>query len=380
MRSIWACAAGLAAVPLVASHANALADEVSLVQRVSSRDQPAVFEGEGFQLLCDPLHGCRYHLQTSSTPAPYQLICDDAAGCRYTGVTAPPPDAPGLFQGPDEKMVKSVLYGMYKAAHPKKPALNPMPLMAMAGAAAMAAMPKPGQAPQLPNISKYIPTFPLPDSKQVAKWMNEYKGADHGDLLKPTATGIKYLLEMLAPPKSGQAAPAAEPAHQPSTDEPVAHFVPDNKMCCVQGPSEYIRAKLAKLKASPLGRGYLSTTAVDGTCASQGYTTGPSPEKCFPKASLFLNLAEHPMDPTSEPRLLAEYGMAHGFAAIGKGMAELCKEEPRDGGRRGRSAAAGSPRPRAIAAACSPDASGVPPQRGDVAGSAVDRAPRLCSS
>uniref|UniRef100_A0A7S1S8Y2 Uncharacterized protein n=1 Tax=Alexandrium catenella TaxID=2925 RepID=A0A7S1S8Y2_ALECA len=295
MRSIVACAAALSVAPLAA--AGALSDEAALLQ-TKVHDGPAV-EDNSFELICDELQGCHYRFHTSSTPTPYQLICDDKEGCRYTGVTQPPPKNPPPMlpqQGIDQ-------------------------LVALANKAAVGLMAKP--APKAnplanPNMADLVKNFKLPNMQQMPQlpqmpWTQQQTPRAPQAPQMPQMPDLGKWLQGLAP---------STPA--PSSDEPLAHFVPDNKMCCVEGPSDYIREKVEKIKSSPLGAGYQTTAALNGPCTSKGYDQGPSPEMCFPKAKVWMSRL-HPIDPTSEPRLFADYAATHGWMAIPAGVMELCK-------------------------------------------------------
>jgi len=291
MRSIVACAAALSVAPLAA--AGALSDEAALLQ-TKVHDGPAV-EDNSFELICDELQGCHYRFHTSSTPTPYQLICDDKEGCRYTGVTQPPPKNPPpmLPQKSIDDLVKLANKAM---AAPPAPKANPHANPNLADLMKNLKPPNMQQMPQMPWAQQQAPKAPqlsqmpqLPQMPDLGKW-----------------------LQGLAP---------STPA--PSSGEPLAHFVPDNKMCCVQGPVEYVRGKLAKIKASPIGAGYLAAELVDGPCTSQGYDQGPNKESCFPQATLWLS-KDHAIDPTSELKLVAAYALQHGLASAGKGAKEMC--------------------------------------------------------
>mmetsp|Transcript_15953 Transcript_15953/g.40615 ORF Transcript_15953/g.40615 Transcript_15953/m.40615 type:complete len:168 (-) Transcript_15953:51-554(-) len=118
-----------------------------------------------------------------------------------------------------------------------------------------------------------------------------------------------------------QAAEAAR--HEPVTT--TGFFVPDNGMCCIQGALSYITKVLERLRASPLAAGYANATADAGSCIGQGYVLPAGPDECFPQAQLWLG-AEHPLDPTSEPSLMAAYAAEHGEAALKSGMGAMCAE------------------------------------------------------
>mmetsp|Transcript_27518 Transcript_27518/g.62625 ORF Transcript_27518/g.62625 Transcript_27518/m.62625 type:complete len:97 (+) Transcript_27518:1-291(+) len=94
-------------------------------------------------------------------------------------------------------------------------------------------------------------------------------------------------------------------------------------MCCVQGPAEYIKEKLQRLKVSPIGAGYVAATTVDGPCTDKGYDQGPNKESCFPQATLWMS-KDHPIDPTSELKLVTAYAFQHGLGSIAEGMKNLC--------------------------------------------------------
>mmetsp|Transcript_104137 Transcript_104137/g.277068 ORF Transcript_104137/g.277068 Transcript_104137/m.277068 type:complete len:346 (-) Transcript_104137:147-1184(-) len=343
MRSVVACAAALAAAPLAAC--SELADGVSLLQ-VKAQEQPA--EDDRFELLCDEMTGCRYHLHTPSTPAPYQLICDDKLGCRYTGVTqAPASNPPALLSVEKQDELELLLHKLSAAMTTPAPKANPfkdLNLNRLMERVKDMKLPDMSNV-KLPDLSQLklpeipgLPPLPKPDEAQLHQWAKEYKGADQptARILSPNMTAVKWLLKMVTPtlpplPKqlfgmmpTLPPMPALNAVAAPAPVlGPVAHFVPDNLMCCVQGPAEYVGEKLAKIKKSPIGGGYLASVLVEGTCASQGYDMGPNKEACFPKANLWLS-NKHAVDPTSEVRLMAAHAAQHGFASIGKGMAELC--------------------------------------------------------
>jgi len=67
-----------------------------------------------------------------------------------------------------------------------------------------------------------------------------------------------------------------------------AFFVSDDGLRCVQGAPDYIRARLVKLKDSPLAEGYLHAEASEGSCPERGYAQGPLPDVCLSQASLYL--------------------------------------------------------------------------------------------
>jgi len=320
MRSVVACAAALAAAPLAAC--SALTDEVALLQ-MKAHEQPA--EEDRFELLCDDLTGCHYHLHTSSTPAPYQLICDGKEGCRYTGVTQPPArNPPALLRVEDQDQLELMLNKLSAVWTTPPPRANPLKGLNLHKMVAKLQQMDLSQVTlpevKLPKMGP-LPAVTLPEIKvdpaQLNQWANEYRGAEQSTahVLKPNFTAAKWLIGMTQPEK---------PAPPLMDGTEVAHFIPDNKMCCVEGPSDYIREKVEKIKSSPLGAGYQTTAALNGPCTSKGYDQGPSPEMCFPKAKVWMSRL-HPIDPTSEPRLFADYAATHGWMAIPAGVMELCK-------------------------------------------------------
>lgn len=309
MRSLLACTAALA----LAHGSPQVDDEVVLLQSAKRQD-PA---GEQpFELICDPLQGCHYLVHSSPTPVPYQLVCDEKEGCKYTGVASPPkPAAPSSpFQTPDTGALLVLMATLANQAKQHLPAMPQTPPQMPQVPQLAAHLP---QLPQLPqHLPQHQPGLPGPNGEQLAQWAREYEGAETGHLLKPNFTAAKWLFSML------KANPADEKAVAP-TPEPQAFFIPDNLMCCVQGPAAYIREKLALLKESPLGSGYEKAAAIDGSCTGAGYDQGPGEEKCFPKAHLYLS-KNHPIDPMSESIAMAKYAMVHGLAAAGEGMKQLC--------------------------------------------------------
>mmetsp|Transcript_5258 Transcript_5258/g.10704 ORF Transcript_5258/g.10704 Transcript_5258/m.10704 type:complete len:153 (+) Transcript_5258:2-460(+) len=109
-----------------------------------------------------------------------------------------------------------------------------------------------------------------------------------------------------------------------SDEAEVAHFIPDNKQVCAEGPLEYLQAKLPKLKVSPLAAAYANSEVVSGSCASVGYNDGkPKDDKCFPQMTIHFS-KEHAFNPFSEIMTIAKYGRAHGGPAVSAGMKDVC--------------------------------------------------------
>lgn len=218
-------------------------------------------------------------LQQGSRQEPeYKLNCDYLHGCSYNVATS----TPAPFQ-----LVCDKSNGCYYTGVTPPPTAPPQRL--------------PG--PDLTKVVNMLTHPPqLPDLSQLS------------NLVKPLLPALQKM-PVISPQTSSSV----------TATGPVAHFMPDNKMVCVEAPADYLRAAVLNLKASPLGDGYLSAEVAEGTCAGQSYDKGPIPEGCFPKASLWMNPSSHTLDVLSEPKLMAGYAAKNGAAALAKGMTELCK-------------------------------------------------------
>mmetsp|Transcript_2564 Transcript_2564/g.6001 ORF Transcript_2564/g.6001 Transcript_2564/m.6001 type:complete len:282 (+) Transcript_2564:67-912(+) len=277
----WVLIASISASS-AATGVNRVADEVVLLQ---VKDTPPAEDNEKFQysVMCDEMHGCHYSYPRASTLAPYQLLCDDETGCRYTGVTPPPPTPP---------------------------------------------------APQLPmpdpsHIQKLLSPFKPPDMSKVQQLLAQLKPSSAPPQSQqlfgqPHSSGVLEMVERLGQQVNHQNPEVPIAPQHAESPQSVGFFVPDNKMCCVDGPLEYVKEKLAKIKLSPIGDGYINAEALEGSCPSQGWDQGPKPEECFPLAKLWYSKV-HPIDPLSETLLMAAYAKKHGVALVMQGMAELCR-------------------------------------------------------
>lgn len=285
-----------------------LADEVALVQR-------------GLDPAAD---------QQADMP---KLVCDGAQGCRYEGLPAreekkPLPMFPSLVPGIDMSQLKKLM---------EKPDLSRLAAEAakLMPKAAPSAQQMPDFSKIMQEVAKHIPK-PAPNAQQTPVQMPDFSQIAKGlAALAPAAGG-----------KSPQAPPAFQmpdlskigkelaKLHIPgvsalqvsasSSDEAeVAHFIPDNKQVCCEGPLEYLKEKLPKLKVSPLEAAYGSAEVVSGSCASAGYNEGPKEDKCFPKMSIHFS-KEHAFNMFSEIMTIAKYGKKHGGQAVSAGMKELC--------------------------------------------------------
>ena len=115
--------------------------------------------------------------------------------------------------------------------------------------------------------------------------------------------------------------------------EQTASYIPDNGMCCVEGPAAYIADALRRLRDGPLGPSYLlpdSYLLKPLKCEQRGYHKGPYAESCYPKGTLW-------MDENFEHAMLLKYdegwvqtefartkniSIAQAWATYGKGMCD----------------------------------------------------------
>merc|ERR1719401_1130684 len=69
-----------------------------------------------------------------------------------------------------------------------------------------------------------------------------------------------------------------------------AYIIPKGDIMCMEGDTEYMKDVLARLTAETCNMrlGWVDTTIKPGKCTDAGYFI-PSPEVCFPKATLFFD-------------------------------------------------------------------------------------------
>ena len=103
-------------------------------------------------------------------------------------------------------------------------------------------------------------------------------------------------------------------------------FVPDNGMCCVDGPADVVTKGLASIsdpETSPLSSMYTTSTTSTASCAELGYTTYKADESCFTGAGLWVDDdPEHAaLLKTAESEAEAKYGLEHNMTTLEMMMA-----------------------------------------------------------
>jgi len=331
----------------------------------ATAEQPVADETALLQTMADP--ASESHLGMP------KLHCDMSTGCRYEGLPERPrkpaaPMFPSFLPPVDPATLQKLMEGI-KLPDPAKiqAELAKVKLPDLAQLIKNAPKPAPGAPtpawqmpdlakmvkdaakamPQQPDFSKMLqdaaklappsgqqahPALQIPDfgkiMQEAAKFMpnaaTQNQQAPQPAVKKIDFTKIAEALAKLKPP--APAVSALQVSGAEVTETATAYFIPDNGMVCVQGSEEYVTKGLAKLKASPLGAGYQAAAVTRGSCADQQYADGPMPDKCLPKATLFMSKA-HLLQPFSEPLLVAKYALKHGKEAAKQGMADLCKED-----------------------------------------------------
>jgi len=76
---------------------------------------------------------------------------------------------------------------------------------------------------------------------------------------------------------------------EPGVNPYIFHFIPDNKMCCIQGPKSYLNSALNRIRSSPLAEHYSTSQVMLGMCTNSSYPNGPFPGTCFPRAAIYTD-------------------------------------------------------------------------------------------
>merc|ERR1719414_703892 len=76
---------------------------------------------------------------------------------------------------------------------------------------------------------------------------------------------------------------------EPGVNPYIFHFIPDNKMCCIQGPKSYLNSALNRIRSSPLAQHYSTSQVMLGMCTNSSYPNGPFPGTCFPRAAIYTD-------------------------------------------------------------------------------------------
>jgi len=296
-------AAALVAAPLAVT---ALDDAVLLQVKAAVPDPSITY-------TCDEVHGCRYNLPATTSDAPFKLVCDDSTGCRYEGVTTPPP-RPRLLPAVGPETLQKLMQTLGQI---KLPDLSKWQEQMEAQ--------KKKTVEFISHIPEELKKLNLPSPQKMQEDLKKLNLLPDLSKKQEGTPDLAKLFRETAKQGLGDLAKRVMTPSAPAATGPTAFFMPDNGMCCVQGPLDYLKAKVEKLKVSPLGDGYKNTVAKQGKCADQGYNSGPAPEKCFPQAQLFMSTTK-PLDVLSEPVLMARFVQKRGFGALATGMVELCKQ------------------------------------------------------
>lgn len=80
------------------------------------------------------------------------------------------------------------------------------------------------------------------------------------------------------------------------TSATTAFFVSDNGQRCLEGSPTYINAKVKQLEGSFLAKEFASAIASSGSCAENGFASGPYTSPCLKKAKEYTN-AGQPLNP-----------------------------------------------------------------------------------
>jgi len=121
----------------------------------------------------------------------------------------------------------------------------------------------------------------------------------------------------------------AHRAYRQSVPAPIAHFIPDKQICCVQGRADYLQEKLETIQASADNSAHRRSVVRWGTCAGAGYQQNSAAEMCFPNATLHTKKS-HPITTKNmtDPTVIAACtlkALTHGVAAMSNGTAKICQ-------------------------------------------------------
>jgi len=89
----------------------------------------------------------------------------------------------------------------------------------------------------------------------------------------------------------------------------------DGRVVCYEGPTEYMRAMLSRLQASPLAEGWENFGLAEGwSCAAQKFTAqhSPFPDACFPHASKHTSHNKLLTKEARDRSILGRYAEANG--------------------------------------------------------------------
>eukprot|EP00420_Gonyaulax_spinifera_P033283 CAMPEP_0197874602 /NCGR_PEP_ID=MMETSP1439-20131203/4081_1 /TAXON_ID=66791 /ORGANISM="Gonyaulax spinifera, Strain CCMP409" /LENGTH=151 /DNA_ID=CAMNT_0043493745 /DNA_START=89 /DNA_END=544 /DNA_ORIENTATION=- len=137
---------------------------------------------------------------------------------------------------------------------------------------------------------------------------------------------------LLAPVVSlrGREPVAAAAATTPLPGDGVSYIIPKGGAICREGPTDYIKEVLQRLRNSPVRMGWqpATTNVTKGGCSQRGFTHS-SADKCFPKAQVWVDDNEQHKEYAKKMDLefMGEFrkttvmsGMEMAFASLGACM------------------------------------------------------------
>jgi len=144
--------------------------------------------------------------------------------------------------------------------------------------------------PMQQQTSQPMPPVPL---MQPMPWMAPQQPMPAGPWMAPLQP-MQPAWEAAPGPPAQQPGPmvplqSAPPPQAGPQNRYIYSFLPDNEMCCLQGPKQYLASALARLRESPMAKHYATSQVTLGMCANRSYVNGPFPATCFPRAALYTD-------------------------------------------------------------------------------------------